>query len=94
MILIGLFYIMTTFFGFGAASLLGPDHLKLHGGTNMAAPELARFLGGEIFFALSARSRSRRFLAVVAGPDDQREHELCARFLHERDPSRKGAPPG
>ncbi|MDQ6621923.1 MAG: cation acetate symporter, partial [Verrucomicrobiota bacterium] len=51
MALIGVFYIMTTFFGFGAAALLGPDHMKAHGGTNMAAPELARFLGGEVFFA-------------------------------------------
>src|SRR6185436_19965681 len=40
MIIIGLFYIMTTFFGFGAASLMGPDYIKAHGGTNMAAPEL------------------------------------------------------
>ncbi len=67
MILIGVFYIMTTFFGFGAAALLGPDHLKLHGGTNMAAPELARFLGGEVFFAFISAVAFATILAVVAG---------------------------
>jgi cation/acetate symporter len=67
MILIGVFYIMTTFFGFGAASLLGPDHLKVHGGTNMAAPELARFLGGEVFFAFISAVAFATILAVVAG---------------------------
>ncbi len=67
MILIGVFYLMTTFFGFGAATLLGPDHLKLHGGTNMAAPELARFLGGEVFFAFISAVAFATILAVVAG---------------------------
>ncbi|HEV8185548.1 MAG TPA: sodium/solute symporter [Chthoniobacterales bacterium] len=67
MILIGLFYIMTTFFGFGAASLLGPDYLAAHGGTNMAAPELARALGGELFFAFISAVAFATILAVVAG---------------------------
>ncbi|MFN2477321.1 MAG: cation acetate symporter [Chthoniobacterales bacterium] len=67
MILIGLFYIMTTFFGFGAASLLGPDYLKAHGGTNMAAPELARAMGGELFFAFISAVAFATILAVVAG---------------------------
>ncbi len=67
MIIIGLFYIMTTFFGFGAASLLGPDYLKEHGGTNMAAPELARVLGGELFFAFISAVAFATILAVVAG---------------------------
>jgi cation/acetate symporter len=67
MILIGIFYIMTTFFGFGAASLLGPDYLKAHGGTNMAAPELARAMGGELFFAFISAVAFATILAVVAG---------------------------
>ena len=67
MILIGLFYIMTTFFGFGAASLLGPDYLAAHGGTNMAAPELARAMGGELFFAFISAVAFATILAVVAG---------------------------
>lgn len=67
MIIIGLFYIMTTFFGFGAASLLGPDYIKAHGGTNMAAPELAHVLGGEVFFAFISAVAFATILAVVAG---------------------------
>jgi cation/acetate symporter len=67
MLIIGAFYIMTTFFGFGAASLLGPDHIAKHGGTNMAAPELARVLGGEIFFAFICAVAFATILAVVAG---------------------------
>lgn len=67
MLIIGTFYIMTTFFGFGAASLLGPDHIQQHGGTNMAAPELARYLGGEIFFAFICAVAFATILAVVAG---------------------------
>lgn len=67
MLIIGAFYIMTTFFGFGAASLLGPDHIQQHGGTNMAAPELARHLGGEIFFAFICAVAFATILAVVAG---------------------------
>jgi cation/acetate symporter len=67
MVIIGVFYIMTTFFGFGAASLLGPDYLKTHGGTNMAAPELARALGGEVFFAFISAVAFATILAVVAG---------------------------
>src|SRR6202012_5437424 len=38
MVLIGVFYIMTTFLGFGAASVLGPDFITKNGGSNMAAP--------------------------------------------------------
>lgn len=67
MVIIGLFYIMTTFFGFGAASLLGPDFINAHGGTNMAAPELARALGGNIFFAFISAVAFATILAVVAG---------------------------
>ncbi|MBU3665662.1 MAG: sodium/solute symporter [Chthoniobacterales bacterium] len=67
MLIIGLFYIMTTFFGFGAASLLGPDHIAANGGTNMAAPELARVLGGEVFFAFICAVAFATILAVVAG---------------------------
>jgi len=67
MLIIGLFYIMTTFFGFGAASLLGPDFLKANGGTNMAAPQLAHALGGEIFFAFISAVAFATILAVVAG---------------------------
>jgi cation/acetate symporter len=58
---------MTTFFGFGAASILGPDFIKAHGGTNMAAPLLAQALGGEFFFAFISAVAFATILAVVAG---------------------------
>src|SRR5271166_3909151 len=38
MALIGTFYIMTTFLGFGAATIVGRDFIGKNGGTNMSAP--------------------------------------------------------
>ncbi len=67
MVLIGVFYIMTTFFGFGAASLLGPDFIGKNGGGNMAAPLLAKAVGGDIFFAFISAVAFATILAVVAG---------------------------
>ncbi|MDQ6765119.1 MAG: cation acetate symporter, partial [Verrucomicrobiota bacterium] len=94
MILIGVFYIMTTFFGFGAAALLGPDHLKLHGGTNMAAPELARFLGGEVFFAFISAVAFATILAVVAGltisASTSFAHDFFTKVIHHGREHRPG----
>src|SRR2546426_4999355 len=45
MVLIGSFYIMTTFLGFGAATIVGRDYIAGHGGNNMSAPLLAQNLG-------------------------------------------------
>jgi cation/acetate symporter len=67
MAIIGLFYIMTTFFGFGAASILGPKFIDANGGINMAAPLLAQRLGGEVFFAFISAVAFATILAVVAG---------------------------
>ncbi len=67
MILIGSFYIMTTFLGFGAATIVGPDFIKTHGGTNMSAPLLAQALAGDIFFAFISAIAFATILAVVAG---------------------------
>ena len=44
MVIIGLFYIMTTFLGFGAATIVGRDFIAKNGGTNMSAPLLAQAL--------------------------------------------------
>src|SRR5262249_48873951 len=41
MFLIGAFYIMTTFLGFGAATIIGTESIAKNGGTNMSAPLLA-----------------------------------------------------
>src|SRR5438477_131551 len=54
MFIIGAFYIMTTFFGFGAATILHKADILTAAGkenTNMVAPILARALGGELFFS-------------------------------------------
>ena len=94
MILIGLFYIMTTFFGFGAATLLGPDYLKAHGGTNMAAPELARALGGELFFAFISAVAFATILAVVAGltisASTSFAHDFYTNVIHHGKEHRPG----
>jgi cation/acetate symporter len=67
MVLIGSFYIMTTFLGFGAATIVGRDFISGHGGNNMSAPLLAQALGGDIFFAFIAAIAFATILAVVAG---------------------------
>jgi cation/acetate symporter len=67
MVLIGSFYIMTTFLGFGAATIVGPDFIKTHGGTNMSAPLLAQALAGNVFFAFISAIAFATILAVVAG---------------------------
>jgi cation/acetate symporter len=67
MVLIGVFYILTTFLGFGAATIVGPDYIKAHGGTNMSAPLLAGALAGNIFFAFISAIAFATILAVVAG---------------------------
>ena len=73
MILIGSFYIMTTFLGFGAATLVGKGNIGLASGgrivanQNLAAPLLAREVGGEIFLSFVAAIAFATILAVVAG---------------------------
>ncbi|HEX8311081.1 MAG TPA: cation acetate symporter [Chthoniobacteraceae bacterium] len=78
--IIGIFYVLTTFFGFGAATLLKMTSIpaEVTGGFipldpkglpngNMVAPELARVLGGELFFAFISAVAFATILAVVAG---------------------------
>jgi cation/acetate symporter len=67
MILIGLFYIMTTFLGFGAATIVGRNVIDQSGGINMSAPALAQALGGDVFFAFISAVAFATILAVVAG---------------------------
>lgn len=67
MFIIGGFYIMTTFLGFGAATIVGSDFIKTHGGINMSAPLLAQNLGGDVFFAFISAIAFATILAVVAG---------------------------
>jgi cation/acetate symporter len=73
MILIGSFYIMTTFLGFGAATLVGKANIglmkegKIVPNQNLAAPLLAQEVGGEIFLSFVAAIAFATILAVVAG---------------------------
>ncbi len=74
-ILIGLFYILTTFIGFGARAILGQGGVEAAGkGGNLAAPNLALELGGgagtfggDLFLAVIAAVAFATILAVVAG---------------------------
>ena len=73
MILIGAFYVMTTFLGFGAATLVGKAHIGVMSGgrlvpnQNLAAPLLAREVGGDVFLSFVASIAFATILAVVAG---------------------------
>lgn len=70
MIIIGFFYILTTFFGFGAATILSKATILTAAGkenTNMVAPLLAQALGGDMFFAFISAVAFATILAVVAG---------------------------
>ncbi len=67
MVLIGAFYIMTTFLGFGAATIVGRDFIAKNGGINMSGPQLANSLGGSFFFAFICAIAFATILAVVAG---------------------------
>jgi cation/acetate symporter len=74
MILIGSFYIMTTFLGFGAATLVGKARIGITtaAGTiapnqNLAAPLLAREVGGDVFLSFVSAIAFATILAVVAG---------------------------
>jgi cation/acetate symporter len=67
MAIIGVFYILTTFLGLGAALLVGKDEIVQNGGINMSAPLLAEAVGGEMFLAFIAAVTFATILAVVAG---------------------------
>ena len=75
MFIIGFFYLLTTFIGFGARAFLGQEGVEAAGtGGNLAAPNLATFLGGgegtfggDLFLALIAGVAFATILAVVAG---------------------------
>ena len=74
-ILIGVFYLMTTALGFGARAILGEGGVEAAGtGGNLAAPLLAEELGGgkgtvggDLFLAVIAAVAFATILAVVAG---------------------------
>ncbi len=73
--IIGFFYLLTTFIGFGARAILGEKGVEAAGkGGNLAAPNLAAELGGgsgtfggDLFLAVIAGVAFATILAVVAG---------------------------
>ncbi|SDX17945.1 cation/acetate symporter [Marininema mesophilum] len=66
--IIGIFYIMTIFLGFGAAAFVGTDVIEeANNAGNMAAPLLAKALGGDFLFAFISAVAFATILAVVAG---------------------------
>src|SRR5207247_3518017 len=86
MALIGIFYILTTFLGFGAATIVGRDQIAVSGGTNMSAPLLAQALGGDFFFAFVSSIAFATILAVVAGltisASTSIAHDFYANIIH------------
>ena len=91
MVIIGLFYIMTTFLGFGAATILTPANIPVE---NMSAPLLAKALGGEIFFAFISAVAFATILAVVAGltisASTSFAHDFYTNVLHHGQEPRPG----
>jgi cation/acetate symporter len=75
MFIIGFFYLLTTFIGFGARAFLGEGGVEAAGtGGNLAAPNFAAYLGGgegtfggDLFLAVIAGVAFATILAVVAG---------------------------
>ncbi|CEG25580.1 solute symporter family protein [Bacillus sp. B-jedd] len=66
--IIGIFYVMTVFLGFGAAAFVGYDKIvAANAAGNMAAPLLAEAIGGEFLFAFISAVAFATILAVVAG---------------------------
>ncbi|WP_409273580.1 cation acetate symporter [Neobacillus sp. SCS-31] len=66
--IIGIFYVMTVFLGFGAAKFVGYEKIiTANAAGNMAAPLLAEALGGEFLFAFISAVAFATILAVVAG---------------------------
>lgn len=75
MLIIGGFYLLTLFLGFGAAKMVGPANIAaVDAGGNMAAPLLAQFLGGgphsffgNFMLAFVSAVAFATIVAVVAG---------------------------
>ncbi|MEI4771599.1 sodium/solute symporter [Psychrobacillus sp. FJAT-51614] len=66
--IVGAFYILTIFLGFGAAALVGSEKIMgANAAGNMAAPLLAQALGGDILMSFVSAVAFATILAVVAG---------------------------
>jgi cation/acetate symporter len=88
---------MTTFFGFGAATILKKAIIMTAEGKpnpNMVAPFLAQELGGELFFAFISAVAFATILAVVAGltmsASASFAHDFYSNVLHHGKENRPG----
>lgn len=97
MAIIGIFYILTTFFGFGAATILEKAQILSDGkpNPNMVAPALAQHLGGELFFAFISAVAFATILAVVAGltmsASASFAHDFYTNVIHHGKEQKPGA---
>jgi cation/acetate symporter len=97
MAIIGAFYILTTFFGFGAATILEKGSIlsaENKPNPNMVAPVLAQNLGGELFFAFISAVAFATILAVVAGltmsASASFAHDFYTNVIHHGKEQRPG----
>ncbi|MBN6887340.1 cation/acetate symporter [Cytobacillus horneckiae] len=66
--IVGIFYILTIFLGFGAAAFVGSQSIvEANAAGNMAAPLLAQALGGDFLMSFVSAVAFATILAVVAG---------------------------
>ena len=66
--IVGIFYVMTIFLGFGAAKFVGKELIvSTNPAGNMAAPLLAQALGGDLLMSFVSAVAFATILAVVAG---------------------------
>ena len=66
--IVGIFYVLTIFLGFGAAYFVGAsDIMAANSAGNMAAPLLAKALGGDFLMSFVSAVAFATILAVVAG---------------------------
>lgn len=66
--IVGIFYVLTIFLGFGAAAFVGSEKIvAANAAGNMAAPLLAQALGGDVLFSFVCAVAFATILAVVAG---------------------------
>ncbi|MFZ2463584.1 MAG: sodium/solute symporter [Caldibacillus thermoamylovorans] len=66
--IVGIFYILTVFLGFGAAAFVGSEKIvEANAAGNMAAPLLAQVLGGDFLMSFVSAVAFATILAVVSG---------------------------
>ncbi|MEN0664554.1 solute symporter family protein [Caldifermentibacillus hisashii] len=66
--IVGIFYILTVFLGFGAAAFVGSEKIvEANEAGNMAAPLLAQVLGGDFLMSFVSAVAFATILAVVSG---------------------------